>query len=141
MRPLAAPARLLLGPLLAVGLLTACGSDGGDAADSASPAPPPTTTTTAPTPAPSGDRAVLPPLEGGTGKDAAPLRLTGTVVAGVEAGCLLLEADGGPYLLLGGVGPDLVGQEVTVTAREALDAVSTCQQGTALTDVVVVEGG
>jgi hypothetical protein len=57
--------------------------------------------------------------------------LTGTVRAGVEPGCLLLDADsGGPYLLVGGGRTALrPGARVAVTGRVEHDLFSTCQQG------------
>ena len=56
-----------------------------------------------------------------------PTRITGTVSAGVEPGCLLLDG----YLLVGGP-PDLLrpGVRVTVTGRAQPDLITTCQQGT-----------
>jgi hypothetical protein len=53
--------------------------------------------------------------------------LTGTVTAGVEANCLLLDG----YLLVGGPRDQLrVGTRVTVTGRVQADLMTTCQQGT-----------
>jgi hypothetical protein len=53
--------------------------------------------------------------------------LTGTVVAGVEANCLLLNQ----YLLVGGDRSKLrAGAKVTVTGRARPDLMTTCQQGT-----------
>ncbi len=55
--------------------------------------------------------------------------LTGTVTAGVEHGCLLLDG----YLLVGG-DPTVIhaGAQITVTGRVVPDLVTTCQQGTPL---------
>jgi hypothetical protein len=55
--------------------------------------------------------------------------VTGTVEAGVEAGCLLLEG----YLLLDG-DPAVIqpGRRVRVTGRVNTDIMSYCQQGTPL---------
>ena len=56
----------------------------------------------------------------------APMTLTGTPEAGVEAGCLLLSG----YLLIGGDRDVLTGgRPVTVTGRPDPDLRSTCQQG------------
>jgi hypothetical protein len=56
-----------------------------------------------------------------------PLTLTGTVEAGVERGCLLLDG----YLLLGGDRTLIVaGARVTVTGRPEPGTLTTCQQGT-----------
>ena len=62
-------------------------------------------------------------------KPAAPVTLTGTPSAGVEAGCLLL----GEYLLIGGPRDLLAGgRPITVTGRPDSTVRSTCQQGTPL---------
>jgi hypothetical protein len=57
--------------------------------------------------------------------------LTGTVMAGVEPNCLLLDAEnGGRYLLVGGERAELrPGRRVAVTGRVDRDLLSTCQQG------------
>ncbi|MEV6801479.1 hypothetical protein AB0M91_24505 [Micromonospora rifamycinica] len=68
-------------------------------------------------PPPGGPR--LPPGPGAT-------ELTGTVEAGVEPGCLLLDG----HQLVGGPTDVLVkGARVTVTGRAQPDLMSTCQQG------------
>ncbi|KWV33873.1 RAD23 family protein [Micromonospora rifamycinica] len=68
-------------------------------------------------PPPGGPR--LPPGPGAT-------ELTGTVEAGVEPGCLLLDG----HQLVGGPTDVLVkGARVTVTGRAQPDLTSTCQQG------------
>jgi hypothetical protein len=56
-----------------------------------------------------------------------PTTLTGTVTAGVEANCLLLDG----YLLIGG-DPAVVraGARVIVHGRVDRDLMTTCQQGT-----------
>jgi hypothetical protein len=55
-----------------------------------------------------------------------PISVTGTVVAGTEAGCVLVNG----YLLLDGPADVLVpGQEVAVVGTPAPDAVTTCMQG------------
>jgi hypothetical protein len=55
--------------------------------------------------------------------------LTGTVTAGVEPHCLLLDG----YLLVGGDRAVIrAGARLTVTGRVAPDLVTTCQQGTPL---------
>jgi hypothetical protein len=55
-----------------------------------------------------------------------PTTLTGTVTAGVEANCLLID----DYLLIGG-DPAVVreGARVTVHGRVDRDLLTTCQQG------------
>ena len=53
--------------------------------------------------------------------------LTGTVAAGVEHGCLLLDG----YLLVGGDRAVIrAGARLTVTGRVVPDLITTCQQGT-----------
>jgi hypothetical protein len=110
-----------LGGLLLAGLLVAACADPGDggagagqgAATTAPPAPPTSVTTPAP---PAGEVTV-----------------TGTVTPGVEGGCLLLEAQGGPYLLVGGDRAKLQpGARVAVTGRVDRDLLSICQQGVPL---------
>lgn len=63
---------------------------------------------------------------GGPGASPRPMTLSGTVQAGVEHNCFLLDG----YLLLGG-SPDLVraGARVTVTGHVQADLMTTCQQG------------
>jgi hypothetical protein len=62
------------------------------------------------------------------------LTLTGTVVEGVEANCLLLDSPAGSYLLLAQPGVDRslfrVGARITVRGRVGADIMTTCQQGT-----------
>jgi hypothetical protein len=128
-------------------LLTGCaGADSpAGGTGSASTAAPGTTPTSAP------DRAgpdetgppVLPTRKPGTpttamppgGPGTGPQTLTGTVVSGVEPGCLLLRgSDGGNHLLLfsGKADPSSapVGATVTVVGRAEPGMITTCQQGT-----------
>ena len=64
-------------------------------------------------------------------KPAGEQTLTGTVRAGVEPNCLLLDAEQGRrYLLVGGERAELrPGTRVQVTGRVDPDLLSTCQQG------------
>ncbi len=58
-------------------------------------------------------------------------QISGTVMAGVEAGCLLLDAGGGQdWLLLGETTGLRAGQQATLEGRPDPRVVSTCQQGT-----------
>lgn len=76
-------------------------------------------------PAPGGGPTTVP--GGPTKRPAGPTTLTGTVVAGVEPGCLLLDQ----YLLVGGAPAVLrAGARVKVTGRVEAGMVTTCQQGT-----------
>jgi Protein of unknown function (DUF5818) len=102
-------AGLLLAGLLLVACAGADGDDGGGAAQGA---------TTVPTTVPDDP----PPAE---------VTLVGTVTAGVEPNCLLLDAEnGGRYLLIGGRRAEMrPGRRVAVTGRVDRDLLSTCQQG------------
>ncbi|MGH3948369.1 MAG: hypothetical protein ACRDSE_04475 [Pseudonocardiaceae bacterium] len=55
--------------------------------------------------------------------------LRGTVQAGVEAGCLVLDAEGQTYLLLGGDPRPRPGAEVVVTGSVDRGVMTICQQG------------
>ncbi|MET8230085.1 hypothetical protein ABZS77_05325 [Micromonospora sp. NPDC005298] len=79
-----------------------------------------TTTPSAPVRRPKPGGPTLPPPVGAT-------TLTGTITAGVEPNCVLLDG----YLLLGGPRDLLVsGAKVTVTGRVEAGVMTTCQQGT-----------
>jgi hypothetical protein len=111
--------RLLAGCLLAGLLVAACAEPGdgdGGAGQGATTTTPATSTTTAPT---------EPTRTGG------PVTVVGTVAAGVEPGCLLLEAEGGgSFLLVGGERAELrPGRRLAVTGRVDRGLLSTCQQG------------
>jgi hypothetical protein len=112
--PGAAAALLLAGVLVA-----ACASSGDDGAASPGVTTAPPTTTTPTT-------MVVPPT-----RPAGKVTVTGTVTAGVEPGCLLMDAGaGGPYLLVGGDRSELSpGRRVAVTGRVDHSLLSTCQQG------------
>jgi hypothetical protein len=61
---------------------------------------------------------------------AGEVAVTGTVREGVEPNCLLLDAGGVSYLLVGGERAELrPGRRVAVTGRVDHDLLSTCQQG------------
>jgi hypothetical protein len=62
--------------------------------------------------------------------------LTGTVRAGVEAGCMVLDTETAQYLLLGGDRNVLQpGRKVTVRGVPDRDVASFCQEGIPLTVV------
>jgi hypothetical protein len=112
--------RALAGLLLA-GLLAAACADSGDDGAGAGQGP----ATTAPTVPPPSVTTPAPP--------AGEVTVSGTVAAGVEGNCLLLEAQGGPYLLVGGDRTKLrPGARVAVTGRVDRDLLSICQQGVPL---------
>ncbi|MDG4784558.1 hypothetical protein O7626_01175 [Micromonospora sp. WMMD1102] len=137
--------RWLLGVVLAGGLALAGCADSG-------PTPPggsggsPVTTSPSPGPSsadPSGSPGAVPstpggpmagpgtptrPPHGGAGPSGTTT-VSGTVQAGVEPNCLLLEG----YLLVGGPRDVLApGARVTVTGEIRADLMTTCQQGTPL---------
>jgi hypothetical protein len=119
---LAKLAHALAGVLLAVLLAAACADPGtGDAGAGGGQG----AATTVPTTPPGSGTGQAPP--------AGKLRVTGTVTRGVEGNCLLLEAGGGPYLLVGGDREALrPGARVAVTGTVDRDLLSTCQQGVPL---------
>jgi hypothetical protein len=118
---------LLAGLLLLVGC-AGQGRDGGSAQGG------PTTVPTAP--------PASPPATGPAGPSG-EVTLTGTVRAGVEPDCLLLEAEnGGRYLLVGGERAELEpGARVAVTGRVDRDLLSTCQQGEPLVVAAIEPAG
>jgi Protein of unknown function (DUF5818) len=114
---LRAPAGLLLAGLLAA----ACAATGGDEAGGASQGGAATTTAS----------TVVPDKRTEPTRAAVQVTVTGTVQAGVEPGCLLLEDQaGGRFLLVGGDRDKLApGRRVAVTGRVDRGLLSTCQQG------------
>ena len=116
--------RALAGLLLAGLLVAACAEPGSDdAGDGAGQGGAITAPTTAPTTVP--DKRTEPTRPG------VEVTVTGTVRAGVEPGCLLLEDQaGGRFLLVGGERAELApGRRVAVTGRVDRGLLSTCQQG------------
>ena len=113
----------LAGCLLA-GLLVAGCADPGDG-DGGAGQGATTTTMPATTPTTEPGKRTEPTRRGG------PVTVVGTVVAGVEPGCLLLEAGGRrSFLLVGGERAELrPGRRVAVTGRVDRSLLSTCQQG------------
>lgn len=76
-----------------------------------------------------------------SGPAASGMSVSGEVVEGVEAGCLLLQTPGTLYLLIGGDRAALqVGKRVTVVGTPQPGLMSTCQQGTPF-QVVSVRSG
>ncbi|TDC53495.1 hypothetical protein E1258_24465 [Micromonospora sp. KC207] len=128
--------RIIVAALVTCAALSACGGQGaGDAtpgpspsggsavtdASSTDPVDPtvPAPSSSVPPSRPSAGRPSIPPGVGAT-------TLTGTVEAGVEPGCRLLDG----YQLIGGPTDVLAaGAKVTVTGRAQPDMLTTCQQG------------
>ncbi|MFR9776300.1 hypothetical protein ACL02O_09575 [Micromonospora sp. MS34] len=116
-------------------LCAALGACGGQGTDNGNPPPEPpggTRMTVSPSGGPSGPvDPTVPPTTKPTGPSLPPgpgaQTLTGTVEAGVEPNCLLLDG----YLLVGGPRDVLrPGTKVTVTGQAQPDMMTTCQQGT-----------
>ena len=116
---LSAPLAVLVGAVLAAGLIAGCGggrstgapaTPGGSVSPSSSPTPPSTP----------------PPSPGAAGE----MTLTGTVEPGVEAGCMLMRSGDKLYLLVGGDRAVVkAGARVTVRGMPSPQLVSYCQQG------------
>jgi hypothetical protein len=126
--------------LVAGALLAGCGGDdaGGDGA-TPSPSSPAAPSPVLPSPVlPSPVLPTLPPESPSVPPISPPstdrpreLTLTGELIAGVEANCLLLETDTGQYLLFGEPVEQLrTGTTVTLRGQVRTDMMSTCQQGT-----------
>ncbi|MEV4811239.1 hypothetical protein [Micromonospora avicenniae] len=135
--------RLAAVALAAVAALSACGGQDGTGTPTTMPtstgASPVTEQPPTPSTSPTGPATPTPPNVStpprGTTKPGGPTlpppvagtELTGTIVAGVEPNCLLLDG----YLLIGGPRDVLaVGARVTVTGRVQRGMMTTCQQGT-----------
>jgi hypothetical protein len=107
---------------------------GSAAGDSSAPLPPPLTASPGVDPSAGSDAVPIPDADiSGTPKPGLAETVTGVVSAGVEPNCLMLNATGGPYLLI--VTGDMtkavkVGASVSVTGRPEPGMITTCQQGT-----------
>ena len=112
--------RSLPGLLLAGLLAAACAEPGRDDAGAGQGGAAATTTST-----------IVPDKRTEPTRPAVEVTVTGTVRAGVEPGCLLLEDQaGGRFLLVGGERAELApGRRVAVTGRVDRGLLSTCQQG------------
>jgi hypothetical protein len=111
--------RTIVGLLLAGLLVAACAEPDGNDSGAGGGA------TTVPTTLPGNPAATKPTQPAGE------VTVSGTVVEGVEPGCLLLNAeDGHRYLLVGGDRAELqASAKVSVTGRVDRGLLSTCQQG------------
>ncbi|MCW3815376.1 hypothetical protein ONA91_13015 [Micromonospora sp. DR5-3] len=111
--------------LLAGAALTACAGPGAETAGPGPTGAAPVTSTPSPDPSVS-PTDPTPPTKGGP-SSAGTTTLTGTVQAGVEPNCLLLDGN----LLVGGPRDVLkAGARVTVTGHAQPGMMTTCQQGT-----------
>jgi hypothetical protein len=124
--------RLLLGALLATVLAGCAGGPG---------SPSPTTGTPPPTgPVGTPTLPASPPLLPTETPRGPELTLTGEVVEGVEANCLVLETDTGSYLLIGEAAQDLpLGETITIRGQPQPGLATTCQQGTPFQVTEVLE--
>lgn len=131
--------RTVLLLLVAASALGGCAADGSTtAAPSLSPVPSQIAPTLAPNPS---APAVAPSRSTTAGPGVAGVSVSGEVVEGVEAGCLLLKTSDTLYLLVGGDRTALqVGKRVTVVGTPQPGLMSTCQQGTPF-QVVSVRSG
>jgi hypothetical protein len=113
--------RTLVGLLLAGLLVAACAEPDGNDSGAGGGGGAATVPTTLP-----GNPPVTKPTP-----PAGEVTVSGTVVEGVEPGCLLLDAGGEKtYLLVGGDRAELqAGAKVTVSGRVDRGLLSTCQQG------------
>lgn len=112
--------RFALAATAAVLTATACGAP---PAEDVRPPVPPSAPTTAPTSTPTRTPT----------RDRADVTVTGVVRTGVEAGCLVLDADTEDYLLLGGDRALLrPGLTVQVRGTPKPGIPTTCQQGVPL---------
>jgi len=112
---------LAAGLLLAVGA-AGCADPGRDEGGSGQGGGAAAPSTAAPT--------TTPPTTPPTARPAGSVTVTGTVSRGVEPGCLLLDAGGARYLLVGGERAELrPGRRLAVTGRVDRSLLSTCQQG------------
>lgn len=130
----------LTGPLVGafmLAALTACGAGGGGSDDetstpSASAEPTSAPESTEESPVPEESTPYLDPSLGDTTKPGSATTISGTVEAGVESGCLVLEHDGTVYGIFGDFDTSVVYAGATVTLQGNVDdgMMSTCQQGT-----------
>ncbi|GAA2130113.1 hypothetical protein [Glycomyces algeriensis] len=130
----------LTGPLVGVlmmAVLAACGSGGGGSdgetstpVTSAEPTSAPETTEESTVPEET--TPYLDPSLGDSSKPGSSMTISGTIEAGVESGCLVLEFEGTVYGIFGNFDASVVYAGATVTLQGNVDdgMMSTCQQGT-----------
>lgn len=127
---------LMFGALM-LAALTACGAGGGGSDDetstpSASAEPTSAPESTEESPVPEETTPYLDPSLGDTTKPGSAITISGTVEAGVESGCLVLEHEGTVYGIFGDFDTSVVyaGAQVTLQGNVDDGMMSTCQQGT-----------
>ncbi|MDN3240146.1 hypothetical protein [Glycomyces tritici] len=130
----------LTGPLvgvLMVAVLAACGSGGGGSDGETSTPVISAEPTSAPepteeSPVPEETTPYLDPSLGDSSKPGSSMTISGTIEAGVESGCLVLEHEGTVYGIFGNFDSSVVYAGATVTLQGKVDdgMMSTCQQGT-----------
>lgn len=120
--------RTVLVALVAAAALAACAAPGADPASPATTGAAPMTSAPDPGPTSNDPYNPLDPKPRGPAKPAGPsTTLTGTVEAGVEPNCFLLDGN----LLVGAPrGALKAGARVTVTGHSQPGLMTTCQQGT-----------
>jgi hypothetical protein len=125
--------------LVAAALLGGCaGTDADDSGgDTVSPSPS-SSPSSSPSASPSFPEDLPTPTPSGKPSGGALMEISGTIVAGVEMGCKLIDQ----YLLMPGPGinrDDLrVGAAVTVRGRVQQGMMTTCQQGTPFEVIEIV---
>ncbi len=114
-----------LGLLPVIVMIAGC-TPGDAPGPTAAPSPTAASSTTAATESPSPD--LSPTVRPSSGRPVQ--QISGTVAAGVEAGCLLLDSGGDQdWLLLGDTTGLEPGRRATVEGRPDPETVTTCQQG------------
>jgi hypothetical protein len=117
---------LVAAAALAAALLGACADDPPDPGGTPDPAPP----TVSPTPPVTPPATPHPPMPRPSPPVGAEQTITGEVVPGVEAGCILLRTERDEFLLVSGDEDLAIGQRVTIRGYLDPDLPTICQQGT-----------
>lgn len=132
--PDAARLRVVVVATAAASLLGACVWGAGAPAFSTLPPSPSSGVTPAPSRGESVPPAVVPPRPAKPQSTTAAIDVQGVVRAGVESGCLVLEAHGAEttFTLVGETSGLVMGELVTVRGTLRPDIMTTCQQGQVL---------
>ncbi|GAA2528737.1 hypothetical protein GCM10010201_29790 [Pilimelia columellifera subsp. columellifera] len=116
----------------------------GPAADPGGSSAPPATTPGGASSAPgsgSGAEPAVPGVPGDVKPSPGDMVLSGTIVAGVESGCRLIQTAEGGYVIVGAAAAKLrTGAAVTVRGRVRPDMITTCNQGQVFEVTAVVTG-